>query len=362
MFTIHSELKNIHNYFLPSEEHVYCLLENGILLKYNISLKSIQWMSRVIDNASAITLFDGNIYCSKDFNSTIINSTNGDIFKECDYDIILILFGLGKCLAVKKEDEKRKLLLLNQAGNELWKTEIKIGKFITYNSEIIFNTSYLNDQIINGYNLTDFGSLWQFDVAAYAKFYDIYQESRQGLIAHIIGVHKNTFWFGLTSGKLLALDIRTGILKHEIGFNESDLPVFQFQIKQDDYIPYGEFMQLNTKRDKIIGLRDKYFMYIDLKDQNPTRRYVEINRSMELHKISSIYSNYTFPSDENFIFFCDDRKGKIGVFDIVNLEVVWSYEIEMQKHGISQILDMKYVDNIWYVLDRNNTLHIFERN
>ena len=82
---------------------------------------------------------------------------------------------------------------------------------------------------------------------------------------------------------------------------------------------------------------------------------------MTAHKINSNYRNYSFPIDEQFIYFCDDRQGKIGVFDRDKKEVVWSYELDMERDGIAQILEMKYADNRWYVLDRSDTLHIFER-
>jgi len=82
---------------------------------------------------------------------------------------------------------------------------------------------------------------------------------------------------------------------------------------------------------------------------------------MKDHNINSSYRNYDFPAEGNYIYFCDDRQGMIGVFDRKKQEVVWNYELEMKKDGISQILDMRYVNNRWYVLDRNDTLHIFEK-
>jgi hypothetical protein len=120
-------------------------------------------------------------------------------------------------------------------------------------------------------------------------------------------------------------------------------------------------MQLDENKGEIIGLRDKYFFIIDLKELNPTRKYINVGGSMDAFNITSSYRNQTFPYDKQFIYFCDDRQGKIGVFDRDKKEVVWSYKLEMEKDGVAQILEMKYSNNRLYVLDRNNTLHIFEK-
>lgn len=180
-------------------------------------------------------------------------------------------------------------------------------------------------------------------------------------IQNYIGLFENVLWVGLSSGRLLAIDIENGSRKHQIGFNESDFPNFSFEIKEKDYLPFGELMQLDEDAGEIIGLRDKYLIKIDLGQLEPRRRYLDVGQSMIEHKISSSYRNDSFPIDEQFIYFCDDRQGKIGVLDRNKKEVVWSYELEMKRDGIGQILEMKYCNKRWYVLDRNETLHIFER-
>ena len=75
----------------------------------------------------------------------------------------------------------------------------------------------------------------------------------------------------------------------------------------------------------------------------------------------AFFISYPFPFDQHHIYFCDDQQGKIGLFDRAKKEVVWSKELEMEHDGIAQILEVEYADNKWYVLDRNDTLHVFER-
>jgi hypothetical protein len=54
-------------------------------------------------------------------------------------------------------------------------------------------------------------------------------------------------------------------------------------------------------------------------------------------------------------------EAKIGIFDRNKKEVIWSRSLGIDKEGIAQILEMKMDGDKWYVLDRYNTLHVFEK-
>lgn len=212
------------------------------------------------------------------------------------------------------------------------------------------------------YKLKDGYIKCQFNLTPYLiDFITTDHSKSEDKIQNYIGLTGSILWIGLSSGRLLAIDIEKGSLEYQIGFKESNLPQFPFEVKEGDYLPYGEFMQLDEEQNEIFGLRDKYFMQIDLSKPEPKREYFDLGKSVGVHKISSSYRNYALPYDDEFIYFCDDRQGKIGVFDRDKKEVVWSYELDMERDGIAQILEMKYANNRWYVLDRNDTLHIFER-
>lgn len=180
-------------------------------------------------------------------------------------------------------------------------------------------------------------------------------------IRRIIGVYNHILWVALNSGETIGINLNRGKLAYLIGFKESKLTSFPFEVKPGDYLPFGDKVQLDEDRGEILGLRDKYFIYSDLKQNQISREYIDVGHSMSLHNIESSYRNNVFPIDENYIYFCDDRRGKIGVFDRHKREVVWSYELEMERSGIAQILEMKYANDRWYILDRNDTLHVFER-
>ncbi len=201
--------------------------------------------------------------------------------------------------------------------------------------------------------------IWNYNITG--EYFDLRKEEHKTNLVNIIGTYNDKLLLGLSSGEIEEINIGTGSLIKRLSSNGIDSSGFPFQIIKGDYIPFGELMQLDENKGEIIGLRDKYFFSIDLKELNPTRKYINVGKSMDAFNITSSYRNHTFPCDKQFIYFCDDRQGKIGVFDRDKKEVVCSYELEMQKDGIAQILEMKYSNNRLYVLDRNNNLHIFEK-
>ena len=361
MFAKKHEIEGVNHNFILRNEAIYVLLKNGELLKYNVERKENVWVSSIIENATKIGFLNEVVFSNTGFETKIITPSSGSIISQFAFKVVSPLQTTGSFLAASRENGKKLIKLINKDFVSLWEKEIKLGKTVHIDNDTLINTKYLNDQVIIGYDLESFEELWNVDIAEYGQFKDIRQELQDGLITHVLGTFGDTVWFGVSSGSLMGVNIKTGELKHQLGFKDNDFPKFPFEVKEGDYLPFGELMQLDEDKAEIIGLRDKYFIKVNLGQSEPRRKYIDVGQSMTAHKISSNYRNYSFPIDEQFIYFCDDRQGKIGVFDREKQEVTWSYELEIQKGGIAQILEMKYSNNRWFVLDRNDILHIFEK-
>lgn len=192
--------------------------------------------------------------------------------------------------------------------------------------------------------------LWSFSISG--EYFDIRGEDQKTSYMGTLGIHNGVLWIWLSSGELIGLDEKTGELTKRIRSGGSkDNPEFKF----------GGAMQIDADTSSLIGLWSKYYIEINLNDPNLSVKYTDLSESLEAISMSISYRSHAFPYDTKSIYFCDDRQGKIGVFDRGKKEIVWSYELDMRRDGIAQILEMKYADNKWYILDRNNTLHIFEK-
>lgn len=191
---------------------------------------------------------------------------------------------------------------------------------------------------------------WSFSVSG--KYVDIRGDEKQTIYMGALGLHDGVLWVWLSSGELIGLDEMSGELVKKIGIETTN---------NEQEFKFGGAMQIDTDTSSLIGLWSKYYIEVNLNDPSLSVKYTDLMESLESASMSISYRSHTFPYDAKSIYFCDDRQGKIGVFDRNKKEVVWSYELDMDRDGIAQILEMKYVDNRWYVLDRNDTLHIFER-
>ena len=191
---------------------------------------------------------------------------------------------------------------------------------------------------------------WSFSVSG--KYVDIRGDEKKTIYMGTLGTYNGTLWVWLSSGELIGLDKKTGEFVKKIGLETSN---------DNQEFKFGGAMQIDPNTALLIGLWNKYYIEVDLNDASLPVKYTDLSESLESASMSISYRAHTFPYDSKSIYFCDDRQGKIGVFDRDKKEVVWSYELDMERDGIAQILEMKYVDNRWYLLDRNDTLHIFER-
>jgi outer membrane protein assembly factor BamB len=192
--------------------------------------------------------------------------------------------------------------------------------------------------------------LWSFSVLG--KYTDIRGEEQRTIYMGTLGLHYGILWIWLSSGELIGLDEKTGELVKKIGLETSI---------NNEKFKFGGAMQIDANTASLIGLWSKYYIEVHLNDPRLQVKYTSLAESLESSSMSISFRSHNFPYDAKSIYFCDDRQGKIGVFDRDKKEVVWSYELEMKREGVAQILEMKYSKNRLYVLDRNNTLHIFEK-
>lgn len=192
---------------------------------------------------------------------------------------------------------------------------------------------------------------WSFSVSG--KYVDIRGDEKQTIYMGTLGLHNGVLWVWLSSGELIGLDKRTGELVKKIGLETTN---------NEQEFKFGGAMQIDTDTSSLIGLWGKYYIEVNLNDSSLSFKYTDLSESLESKSMSINHRGNSFPFDAESIYFYDnDYLGKIGVFDRDKKEVVWSYELDMKRDGIAQILEMKYANNRWYVLDRNDTLHIFER-
>lgn len=328
---------------------------------------NLQYSNNLDDDINDVNILDSETFFLKRSDNTVVVLRNSSSGYQLSQE-----FGEFPI----SEINERKDIALSSTWISYSPVEIKSQVIELKNGTVLWSSNNISSCLMMGdflfsreydhlvvYNLGDGTIKSKLHLTPYLTHFVSYDGSKiVDEIQNYIGLIENILWISLRSGRLLSFNIEIGSLEDLIDFKRNLFPYdFLYKVNEDDYLPFGELMQLDKSLREIIGLRDKYFMRINLTRTEPRREYISLEKSMNSYNIISSYRNQAFPYDQNYIYFCDDRKGKIGVFDREKLEVVWSYELEMKRNGIAQILDMKYANNRWYIQDRNNVLHVFEK-
>ncbi|WP_353485403.1 hypothetical protein [Haliscomenobacter sp.] len=285
-----------------------------------------------------------NIYASKNK----VNEVSIGIFPE--------ILPESKIIVNIKEETNKAVGVLNLYSGDIEVVNLSASRFYIFLAE--YEMLICVSEVISAYHYPDLRDLWTY--APKGFYYNMLKHTLVEEVRFILGIRNSFLWVSLSSGNIVGLDVLSGVYCKNIGHNEVSKDIFPY-LKEGDSVPHGDKMQLDVTSGELITLRNKYYIYANLNDLEPWLDYIDVSDSMGKHQLESSYRNNVFPIDENYIYFCDDRRGKIGVFDRHKREVVWSYELEMERSGIAQILEMKYANDRWYILDRNDTLHVFER-
>lgn len=181
-------------------------------------------------------------------------------------------------------------------------------------------------------------------------------------IKKILGTFNEVLWISLNSGRLLGLDIHTGDLRHDLAIPANFFVHISGYVNQFDSAA-GSL--LDEKRGLIFGLHLTYYWEINL--INPENEYIlyDISEQCKNKLIGGGEITYELVwKDEEIIFhqwsFAQDPS-YVGIFNRNTRQITWTSR-ELGEEGVFKgVKKVEFSENRLYVLDRANTLHIFER-
>lgn len=204
--------------------------------------------------------------------------------------------------------------------------------------------------------------LWQYDLSTKynwqqkADYIDDPDVEKQAEVIKFLGVYKNELWLVLNNGALLALDIETGtesryIKEGKMIVGESDYEDFKGYFGYDTVI--------DEENGLIFNLSRHFYIEYNLKSENTYFDSYSFKESSQKHKLNL---NYVGGFDEEYIYSYEGSdNNRFAIFSREKKEIIWSSEIEEVKGKFPAIRDLQYGAGKIYVLDHDNTLHIFER-
>ncbi|WP_103068638.1 hypothetical protein [Aquimarina sediminis] len=181
-------------------------------------------------------------------------------------------------------------------------------------------------------------------------------------VTSFLGVYDNTLWMVLNNGFLLGVDIDTGKEKHYLGYAiENNTERGWYEDLGHVYI--SSQYKLDSNTGKIILISGEDYFEVDLNKSNPKKVWRNMASSLKGLQCE-MGGNEGFKFDDNYFYFYDGPKGVVIVMDRNNFEIVWNHDLKIQTEDsfvLSLLRDLKISEGKIGVLDRNNTLHIFEK-
>ena len=227
--------------------------------------------------------------------------------------------------------------------------EGKIGLNHYNNNHLFFE----NELVINNYSLLNKTFLWHFDLSQFAQWKNFEDKDRNYEVEQFVGVSGGCLYVLLSNFKLIALNVETGELLHQL--NLGDL----FALEPRNWLSYSSKMHLDEVNNRIIWLTSATLLHIDLTDFNAKLIKDFFNVPIEnLWRFKC--SNY---QDQKLLFTAQyGREGGdpdiVGIMNPDTGEILWQYQIP-NTQGLYEAPQL--ANNQLYVRSLDNNLYIFEK-
>ena len=224
-------------------------------------------------------------------------------------------------------------------------------KFILNTDDNLFLS---NTEFITCFNYFCKEPLWQFSLNTIPNnpHNDNYNKEADWEVKKLIGVLEGKLWIALNHHTIIALDIETGALVHQIhtiaNFHCSWLP---------SAIPLPEATQIDETTHKLIGFMWEFYWEID--PTNGAIQFYDLTNEFSVKKIRSDITNFVLTDSK--IYFASHFDSKIGALDKVTKKLTWEYEFQKEEGTEPRIMELQGNENQLGALSSQGTLYIFER-
>ena len=181
---------------------------------------------------------------------------------------------------------------------------------------------------------------------------DNYDKEADWEIKKLIGVLEGKIWIALNHHTIIALDIATGVLVHQIhtiaNFHCSWLP---------SAIPLPEATQIDEKTHRLIGFMWEF--YWEINPTNGVIQFYDLANEFFFKKIRNDITNFVLTDSK--IYFVSHFDSKIGALDRVTKKLTWEYDFKKEEGAEPRIMELQGNENLLGALSSQGTLYIFER-
>jgi len=258
---------------------------------------------------------------------------------------------------IKTAVDEKHLLVSKNDSTQLWNieldsfTQLSNDKLFTYEVDngLVF---YKQKDKVKAISLFEERELWCIDLSGFGLYNDRGKQKSYA-VKSILGIWKDLLLVQLSNFRLIALDLSTGNLKHDL------LLVDKFATESQNYLSTSSPMLLDTENERIVWLSNSSLIHIDLTEFTPKliKDYFNVPKeNLWRFNKSTLYNGYLyFTGDYGMEYAVSTR---VGVLNPETGEVLWQEQLE-KTGGLSS---PPQVDgDKLYVLGSKGILHIFEK-
>jgi len=226
------------------------------------------------------------------------------------------------------------------------KTELQSFKgCIFYENKIGLRTNLS----IYFYDIKTGNPLWHFDLNQFGTYRKVTDDLAYKVV-QFVGIWQGKLLVQLTNARLIALDINTGELLHDIEINKTN-PLTKAY--------YDAYIKMHLVDDKIIWLTNQTLLHIDLNTFTPVvvKEYYNLPKERQWRFMHNTYhkGKLYFTADYAWQYVTPSY---VGVMDAQTGTVLWSQQLE-KTGGLPEA--PKVTDEKLYIRTNNKVLHIFEK-
>jgi outer membrane protein assembly factor BamB len=205
------------------------------------------------------------------------------------------------------------------------------------------------------YSLNKYSTLWQFDLQTIPNnpHDDNYRKEKDWEINKFIGVAENKLWVALNHHTIIALDVETGRLLHQI----HDIPDFRCEWLPSA-IPLSEATMFDEKENKLIGFMWEFYWEINPADGAIT--LWDLTTELLPQKLRSDLSHFVLT--DGHIYFASHNDSKLGALNRNTKKIDWQYAFEKDEKGLEpRIMNIQGNDKMLGALSSKGNLYLFEK-
>lgn len=196
-------------------------------------------------------------------------------------------------------------------------------------------------------------------------------------IIKVICLHNSLIWIASFSGSIYAINIDTGEVIYGIQNPDQEqikslwkekflTGKTQHSLKDVPALTKSmafETSEFDFKNNMIFGLWMQKYWEFDVNRPNESLRVVDMGTYLKQRNYQELdFVSNSLPFDDDYIYTCESYQGIIVAINRKTLEIDWSYEIGLETQGLlRKILTVYYHNNQLFVVDRENTLYVFEK-